>query len=661
MREKPLIEGRADTRRRGPGGHGHGHGRMMPGEKARDFTGSLRKMLAFMGQFKALVFIVLAFAVGSTVFNIVGPKVLSEATTALFEGMGARLAGTGGIDFDFIARVLVATFALYVLSAACAWVQGWVMSYVSQQTCYRLRKAIAEKIDRMPFGFFDKNSNGDTLSRITNDVDTLGQSLNQGITQLVTSVTTVVGVVAMMLWINWVMTLITLVMVPLSLTLVAAVVKRSQKYFCEQQAQLGAINGQVEEVFSGHAVVKACCREEEVVEAYLATNERLYESAWRSQFLSGLMKPVMDFVGNLGYVAVAIAGAFLAVAGAITVGDIQAFVQYVKNFTQPITQLAQVSNVLQQMAAAAERIFAFVEMPEEEPETSSVRAACVPGDVVFDHVKFGYDENAPGDRRFLGVDRRRADGRHRRADGRGQDHAHQSAHALLRRAGRIDQARRRRHALVHARRRARSVRHGASGRMAVQRHRSREHPLRQARRDRRGGRAGGARRVRASFHHDVAGRLRLRDKRRRVEHLAGPTSAADHRARSWRTGACSSSMRPPPRSTRAPSRASGAPWTTWCAAGRRSSSRIAFRLSATPTSSLVVDGGDVVEQGTHEELIARGGFFTRGSTKASSSARGRTRRRWGDPRASFRDMVVSRWSRGAAVPLPRRSAIMNNL
>lgn len=395
MREKPLIEGRADTRRRGPGGHGHGHGRMMPGEKARDFTGSLRKMLAFMGQFKALVFIVLAFAVGSTVFNIVGPKVLSEATTALFEGMGARLAGTGGIDFDFIARVLVATFALYVLSAACAWVQGWVMSYVSQQTCYRLRKAIAEKIDRMPFGFFDKNSNGDTLSRITNDVDTLGQSLNQGITQLVTSVTTVVGVVAMMLWINWVMTLITLVMVPLSLTLVAAVVKRSQKYFCEQQAQLGAINGQVEEVFSGHAVVKACCREEEVVEAYLATNERLYESAWRSQFLSGLMKPVMDFVGNLGYVAVAIAGAFLAVAGAITVGDIQAFIQYVKNFTQPITQLAQVSNVLQQMAAAAERIFAFVEMPEEEPETSSVRAACVPGDVVFDHVKFGYDENAP--------------------------------------------------------------------------------------------------------------------------------------------------------------------------------------------------------------------------------------------------------------------------
>lgn len=395
MREKPLIEGRADTRRRGPGGHGHGHGRMMPGEKARDFTGSLRKMLAFMGQFKTLVFVVLAFAVGSTVFNIVGPKVLSEATTALFEGMGARLAGTGGIDFDFIARVLVATFALYVLSAACAWVQGWVMSYVSQQTCYRLRKAIAEKIDRMPFGFFDKNSNGDTLSRITNDVDTLGQSLNQGITQLVTSVTTVVGVVAMMLWINWVMTLITLVMVPLSLALVAAVVKRSQKYFCEQQAQLGAINGQVEEVFSGHAVVKACCREEEVVEAYLATNERLYESAWRSQFLSGLMKPVMDFVGNLGYVAVAIAGAFLAVAGAITVGDIQAFIQYVKNFTQPITQLAQVSNVLQQMAAAAERIFAFVEMPEEEPETSSVRAACVPGDVVFDHVKFGYDENAP--------------------------------------------------------------------------------------------------------------------------------------------------------------------------------------------------------------------------------------------------------------------------
>ncbi len=487
-KESP-IEGRASSRHRGPGGHGHGHGPMMPGEKARDFKGSMRKMLAFMGQFKLLVAIVLAFAIGSTVFNIVGPKVLSEATTVLFEGVSARIAGTGSIDFDLITRILATTFAstvfnivgpkvlseattvlfegvsariagtgsidfdlitrilattfaLYVASAACSWVQGWVMSYVSQQTCYRLRRAIAEKIDRMPFGFFDKNSTGDTLSRITNDVDTLGQSLNQGVTQLVTSLVTVVGVVVMMLSINLVMTLITLVMVPVSLVLVAVVVKRSQKYFYAQQAQLGAINAQVEETFSGHAVVKAFCREEEVVEAYLATNEKLYQSAWRSQFLSGLMKPVMDFVGNLGYVAVAIAGAFLAVAGAITVGDIQAFIQYVKNFTQPITQLAQVvgnlgyvavaiagaflavagaitvgdiqafiqyvknftqpitqlaqvSNVLQQMAAAAERIFAFIELPEEERTEPRAAASEVSGDVEFDHVRFGYDENAP--------------------------------------------------------------------------------------------------------------------------------------------------------------------------------------------------------------------------------------------------------------------------
>ena len=227
-KESP-IEGRASSRHRGPGGHGHGHGPMMPGEKARDFKGSMRKMLAFMGQFKLLVAIVLAFAIGSTVFNIVGPKVLSEATTALFEGVTARIAGTGSIDFDLITRILATTLALYVVSAACSWVQGWVMSYVSQQTCYRLRRAIAEKIDRMPFGFFDENSTGDTLSRITNDVDTLGQSLNQGVTQLVTSLVTVVGVVVMMLSINWVMTLITLVMVPVSLVLVAVVVKRSQK------------------------------------------------------------------------------------------------------------------------------------------------------------------------------------------------------------------------------------------------------------------------------------------------------------------------------------------------------------------------------------------------------------------------------------------------
>ena len=380
--------------RRGPHGHGPG-GRMMPGEKARDFKGTLRKMIAFMGQFKLLLGIIVLFALGSTVFSIVGPKVLSEATTVLFNGVVAKVAGTGGIDYDAIFRFLLITLGLYLLSAACSWVQGWTMSYVSQTTCYRLRRAIAEKIDALPFGYFDKAATGDVLSRITNDVDTLGQSLNQGVTQLITSTVTVVGVVIMMFSINWIMTLIALVMVPISLILVMLVVKRSQKYFFAQQALLGTINTQVEETFSGHPVVKAFGREDETVQAFDVTNSQLYEAGWRSQFLSGLMQPIMGFVGNLGYVAVALAGSYLAVMGTITVGDIQAFIQYVKNFTQPITQLAQVSNVLQQMAAAAERIFAFIEepgLPEEHPTATTDGIAC---DVAFDDVRFGYDPDKP--------------------------------------------------------------------------------------------------------------------------------------------------------------------------------------------------------------------------------------------------------------------------
>lgn len=384
----------AQEPRRGPMGHGPG-GRMMPGEKPKNLKGTLAKLIAFMGRFKAAIVVVLVFAVGSTIFNIVGPKVLSTATTELFNGIVAKIDGSGGIDFDAIARILVFTLGLYLLSAACSFVQGWIMSSVSQRTCYQLRGAIADKIDRMPMGYFERTSVGDTLSRITNDVDTLGQSLNQGVTQLITSVTTIIGVLIMMLSINPLMTLITVVILPVSVVLIMMVVKRSQKYFVAQQRTLGKINGIVEETFSGHAIVKAFNREDGTVDRFNETNAKLYGSAWKSQFFSGLMQPIMTFVGNLGYVAVAIAGSFLAVQGVITVGDIQAFIQYVKNFTQPITQLTQVSNVLQQMAAAAERIFEFLDAPEEEPDHATARTADVECNVQFDHVRFGYDPEKP--------------------------------------------------------------------------------------------------------------------------------------------------------------------------------------------------------------------------------------------------------------------------
>ena len=381
--------------RRGPmGGHGPGHG-MMPGEKPKDFKGTLKKMIGFMGRFKAALVVVLVFAIGSTVFNIVGPKVLSTATTELFNGIVAKIDGSGGINFDAIAQILLFTLGLYLLSAACSFVQGWIMSSVSQRTSYELRRSIAEKIDRMPMGYFERNSVGDTLSRITNDVDTLGQSLNQGVTQLITSVTTIIGVLVMMLTINPLMTLVTVVILPVSVVLIMVVVKRSQKFFLAQQRTLGEINGLVEETFSGHAIVKAFNREDGTVDNFNETNARLYNSAWKSQFFSGLMQPIMNFVGNLGYVAVAITGSFLAVQGIITVGDIQAFIQYVKNFTQPITQLTQVSNVLQQMAAAAERIFEFLDAPEEEPDHATARTADVECNVQFDHVRFGYDPEKP--------------------------------------------------------------------------------------------------------------------------------------------------------------------------------------------------------------------------------------------------------------------------
>ena len=382
----------ASPRRRGGRGP---MGRMMPGEKAQDFKGTIGKLVRFMGQFKVAFIAAIVFAMASAAFNIVGPKVLSQATTELFDGIVAKIGGTGGIDFDAVGTILLATLALYCVSAVCSFVQGWMMTSVSQRTCYGLRRQIAEKIDRLPVGYFERTSTGDVLSRITNDVDTLGQSLNQGVTQLITSATTMIGVLVMMLSINVEMTLIALLVIPLSLILVKVVVKRSQKYFRAQQKKLGEINGQIEETFSGQAIVRAFNKEDAALAAFRETNEALYQSAWRSQFLSGLMMPVMSFVSNLGYVAVAIAGAVFAVQGRITVGDIQAFIQYVKNFTQPITQLAQVANVLQQMAAAAERIFEFLEAPEEASEQPKAKAADVSSDVEFDHVRFGYDPEHP--------------------------------------------------------------------------------------------------------------------------------------------------------------------------------------------------------------------------------------------------------------------------
>ena len=370
-----------------------GHpGRMMgPAEKANDFKGTLKKFIAYMGIYKiALVFVVL-FALGSTVFNIIGPKVLSQATTELFNGLVAKVNGTGGIDFDIIAGILLATLGLYVLSSICSFVQSWIMSGVSQRMCFKLRQDIAEKINRMPFGFFDKNSVGDTLSRITNDVDTLGQSLNQSLTQMITSCATIIGVVVMMLTINPLMTLVTLVLLPISAVLIFVFVKLSQKHFLAQQRLLGEVNGVVEEAISGHALVKAYNRQESTVASFEDANTRLYEAAWRAMYLSSFMKPVMDFIGNLGYVVVAILGSVFAVQGIITVGDIQAFIQYVKNFTQPLSQLTQISNIIQQLIASAERIFEFLDQEEESldlyPETPEKND----GSIEFDHVKFGYD------------------------------------------------------------------------------------------------------------------------------------------------------------------------------------------------------------------------------------------------------------------------------
>ena len=364
-----------------------------PGEKPKDLTGTLRRLLGTMGKFRAAFIAVLVFAMLSTIFNIAGPKILAEATTALATGWYAMITGTGSIDFGYIGQILLILLGMYLLSACFSFVQGWLMSGVSQRLCYDLRRQISEKINHLPLAYFEKRTVGEVLSRITNDVDTLGQSLNQSVTTLITSITTLIGVLIMMLSISPAMTLIAILILPVSICLVLLVVRFSQKYFRAQQKYLGDVNGQVEEVYSGHNVVKAFNREAAVLDEFGTANDQLYESAWKSQFLSGLMMPVMNFVGNLGYVAVAVVGSIFAAQGIITIGEIQAFIQYVKNFTQPIQQLAQVSNMLQSMAAAAERVFEFLAEPEEDQKADPARRtdpAVIDGHVDFDHVRFGY-------------------------------------------------------------------------------------------------------------------------------------------------------------------------------------------------------------------------------------------------------------------------------
>ncbi len=376
--------------RRGPGGHG-----MMPDEKAKDFKGTTRKILSYVGRYKIAIVLVMICAVMGTIFNIVGPKVLSKATTEIFNGLVSKVSGGAGIDFHKIGVILLILIGLYCVSALFSFIQGFIMSGISQKLSFRMRKEISEKINRMPLAYFESKTVGEVLSRITNDVDTFGMSLNQSITTLITSVTTLIGVFIMMMTISPLMTLIALVILPISAFLISVVVKHSQKYFKAQQEYLGDINGAIEESYSGHTIIKAFNREEKVNESFQETNAKLYSSAWKSQFLSGLMQPIMTFVGNLGYVAVAVTGSMLAVAGSITVGDIQAFIQYVRSFTQPITQIAQVFNMLQSMAAAAERIFEFLDEEEEPVTENPVRLDEIKGEVDFEHVKFGYDPEKP--------------------------------------------------------------------------------------------------------------------------------------------------------------------------------------------------------------------------------------------------------------------------
>ena len=374
-------------------GHGGGRG-MMPAEKAKDFKGSIGKLITYIGRYKFPILVVMVFAIIGTVFNVVGPKILGKATTELSRGLMAKIAGTGGIDLTKIGQILIFVLGLYVISAVFTFVQHYIMSTISQKICYRMRKEISEKINRMPMKYFESRTYGEVLSRITNDVDTLGMSLSQSINQIITSVTTMLGVLIMMISISPLLTLIALFILPVSVFLITFVMKKSQRYFRSQQEYLGQINGQVEENFTGHLVIKAYNKEEEVINDFNRTNDHLYDSAWKSQFISGMMQPIMMFVGNLGYAAVALIGGILAIKGTIEIGDIQAFIQYVKNFTQPIQQIAQVANQVQSMAAAAERVFEFLNEGEEDQTVEHpANIEDVVGNVTFEHVNFGYKED----------------------------------------------------------------------------------------------------------------------------------------------------------------------------------------------------------------------------------------------------------------------------
>ena len=368
------------------------HGGMRGGAKAKDFKGSLKKLVKYMSVYKVQMLFVAVFAVCGTVFNIVGPKILGKATTEIFNGLVSKVSGGSGMDFGKIGQILLITLGLYVVSALCSFIQGMIMTGISQKTTYRLRKDITEKVNRMPMDYFDTKPVGEVLSRVTNDVDTLGQSLNQSATQLITSVTTLIGVLVMMLSISPLMTVVALLILPISVGLISFVMKHSQKYFSGQQEYLGNVNGQVEEVYSGHNVIKAFNKEDDVIREFDRTNDKLYESAWKSQLFSGMMMPVMQFVGNLGYVGVAILGGFLAIKKTIEVGDIQSFIQYVRNFTQPIQQVAQVTNMLQLAAASSERVFEFLEEKEEDQTVEHpVSVEGLHGNVQFENVHFGYN------------------------------------------------------------------------------------------------------------------------------------------------------------------------------------------------------------------------------------------------------------------------------
>ncbi|HRK89203.1 MAG TPA: ABC transporter ATP-binding protein [Anaerolineales bacterium] len=386
------------SQQQGPRMGGPIGGQMMgaPTAKVRDFKGTMRKLIEYLGAYRLPIIIVFIFAVASTAASIAGPKILGNATTKLFEGVMAELNGSGTIDFDYIGRIALITLGLYLVSALFAYIQGWIMANVSTDISYRFRRDLSEKINRMPLKYFDGTTHGEVLSRITNDVDTLNQTLSQSMTQIITSLVTVVGVLVMMFSISWAMTLVALVVIPLSMVTVMLIVRQSQKYFKQQQDYLGHVNGHVEEMYGGHIVMKAFNGEAESIQKFDQSNNTLYDAAWKSQFLSGLMMPIMMFIGNLGYVAVAILGGYLAVRSVITVGDIQAFIQYVRSFMQPITSLANISNVLQQTAAAAERVFEFLDEEEEVTETQSpVKLKAVQGHVEFKNVHFGYDPAKP--------------------------------------------------------------------------------------------------------------------------------------------------------------------------------------------------------------------------------------------------------------------------